>query len=63
MKREEEKAPVGSRVYAQTKDGVKNHAAPNWSDLAGQDQTWNILSKLEEVAKRNNKSVAQVATR
>lgn len=63
MKREEEKAPVGSRIHAQTKDGVKNHSGPNWSDLASRDQTWDILRKLEEVADRNKKSVANVATR
>jgi len=63
MKREEEKAPVGSRVHAQTKDGLTNHAAPNWSDLASKDQTWDILNKLQEVAERNKKSVPQVATR
>ena len=63
MKREEEKAPVGSRVHAQTKDGLTNHAAPNWSGLASKDQTWEILNKLHEVADRNKKSVPQVATR
>jgi len=63
MKRGEEKAPTGSRVHAQTKDGVKNQSGPNWSDLACKEQTWDILEKLKEVAENNKKSVAQVATR
>ena len=63
MKRGEEKAPTGSRIHAQTKDGVKNQSGPNWSDLACKEQTWNILEKLKEVAENNKKSVAQVATR
>jgi len=63
MKREEDKAPVGSRIHAQTKDGVKNQSGPNWSDLASKDQTWDILEKLKEIAARNKKSVANVATR
>ena len=63
MKREEKKAPVGSRVHAQTKDGMSNHAGPNWSDFASKDQTWDILEKLKEIAARNKKSVANVATR
>ena len=48
---------------AQTKDGVKNQSGPNWSDLASQDQTWNILSTLEEVASSRGKNVAQVSIR
>ena len=63
MKRGEEKAPTGSRVHAQTKDGVKNQSGPNWSDLACKEQTWDILEKLKEVAENNKMSVAQVATR
>ena len=63
MKREEGKAPVGSRVHAQTKDGVKRESGPNWSDLASKDHTWHILEKLKEIADRNKKSVANVATR
>merc|ERR1712212_1219805 len=64
MKREEEKAPVGSRIAVVTKAGVKNqHSGPQWSDLDGKEQAWNILSKLQEIAKRNKKSVANVATR
>lgn len=64
MKKEAGKAPSGSRIHAQTKDGVKNqHSGLSWSELAGKEQTWNILNKLQEVANRNEKSVANVATR
>ena len=63
MNREDKAAPEGSRVGAQTKDGVKNQSGPNWSDLASQDQTWNILSTLEEVASSRGKNVAQVSIR
>eukprot|EP00092_Neocalanus_flemingeri_P001742 GFUD01001860.1.p1 GENE.GFUD01001860.1~~GFUD01001860.1.p1 ORF type:complete len:362 (+),score=71.11 GFUD01001860.1:97-1086(+) len=63
MKRNEDNAPVGSRVHAQTEDGVKNQSGPNWLDLASRDQTWSILEELKNVAERNKKTVAQVATR
>jgi len=64
MKKEDGTAPAGSRIAVVTKAGVKNqHSGPQWSDLAGKEQTWNILSKLQEVAERNKKSVANVATR
>ena len=63
MKRDEESAPAGSRVHSQTKDGVKNQSGPNWSDLASKAQTWDILEKLKDVAERNKKTIAQVATR
>ena len=63
MRREDEAAPEGSRVGAQTKDGVKNQAAPNWSDLAGRDQTWLILSQLADIAGKRGKNVAQVSIR
>jgi len=63
MKRGEENAPSGSRVHSQTKDGVKNQSGPNWSDFASKEQTWNILDELKNIAEKNKKSVAQVATR
>ena len=63
MKRDSEGAPEGSRVQAQTKDGVKNQSAPNWSDLASRDQTWHILTTLEDVASIRDKKVSQVAIR
>lgn len=63
MKRGDENGPAGSRVHAQTQDGVKNQSGPNWADFANKDQTWNILAELKNVADRNKKSVAQVATR
>jgi len=63
MRKDVGSAPAGSRVHAQTSDGVKNQSGPNWSDLAGKDQTWDILDKLNAIAKNNEKSVAQVATR
>ena len=63
MKRGKENAPSGSRVHSQTKDGVKNQSGPNWSDFASKEQTWNILDELKNIAEKNKKSVAQVATR
>ena len=63
MRREDKEAPEGSRVGAQTKDGVKNQSGPNWSDLASQDQTWDILSTLEDIASKRGKNVAQVSIR
>ena len=63
MKRDSNGAPEGSRVHAQTKDGVKNQSGPNWSDLASRDQTWSILNTLEDVAKIKNKKASQVAIR
>ena len=64
MKKEDGTAPAGSRIHEVTKAGVKNqHSGPQWSDLASRKQTWDILSKLKEVAERNKKSVANVATR
>ena len=63
MRREDKAAPEGSRVGAQTKDGVKNQAAPNWSDLASRDQTWQILAALADIANNRGKNVAQVSIR
>ena len=63
MRREDKGAPEGSRVGAQTKDGVKNQAGPNWSDLAGREQTWQVLSQLADIADKRGKNVAQVAIR
>ena len=63
MKRDSGGAPEGSRVQAHTKAGVKNQTAPNWSDLASRDQTWNILDTLEDVARTREKKVSQVAIR
>ena len=63
MRREDKAAPEGSRVGAQTKDGLKNQAAPNWSDLASRDQTWQILGALADIANNRGKNVAQVSLR
>lgn len=63
MNKGEENAPQGSRVHAQTNDGVKNQSGPNWADWASREQTWDILDVLEKVADRNKKSVPQVAMR
>ena len=63
MRREDKAAPEGSRVGAQTKDGVSNQAGPNWSALASRDQTWNILSTLADIANKRGKNVAQVSIR
>ena len=63
MRKEDKGAPEGSRVEAQTKDGLKNQAAPNWSDLASRDQTWQILSALADIANKRGKNVAQVSIR
>ena len=63
MKRDSQGAPEGSRVHAQTKDGVNNQAGPNWSDLASKEQTWSILARLEAVARLRSKDVSQVAIR
>ena len=61
--REDEAGPAGSRVRAQTEDGTSNQSGPNWSDLAGQEQTWQVLDRLKQVADRSGRTVAQVATR
>ena len=63
MRREDKAAPEGSRVGAQTKDGVKNQAGPNWSDLASKEQTWQILGTLADIAEKRGKNVAQVSLR
>ena len=50
-------------MHAQTEAGRKSQAMPGWDDLAGMEQTWDILDTMNTVAGHHGKNPGQVAIR
>ncbi|XP_046553634.1 uncharacterized oxidoreductase YccK-like [Haliotis rubra] len=56
--------PTSGRLgWARGDDKRTNESSPDWSSIEGDDQIWNIIDTVRDIAKTRDKSVAQVSLR